>query len=239
MKKGSDHAIERLSGRLGHVFSDPEKLERALTHASARASKQVTRDNERLEFLGDRVLGLCVAELLLESFPDEEEGDLARRFNRLVRKETCAEIADEDWDLASAMIVSGGDVIGAGRRRTTILGNACEAVLGAIFLDAGFDGARTVIRRFWGARLMSAANVPRDAKTALQEWVQERTRTLPRYRVEDRTGPDHAPRFVIRVEVEGLDPTVGEGTSKRIAEQAAAEAMLRREGIWDRDDDGG
>jgi ribonuclease-3 len=228
----SEKSRQLLSERLGYIFSDPAILRRALTHASARAAKKIKRDNERLEFLGDRVLGLCIAELLMKAFPDEEEGDLARRFNRLVRKETCAEIADLDWDLGSAMIMSGGEVISGGRRKITILGNACEAVLGAIYLDGGFDSAREVIARFWGPRLRGAEEAPMDAKTALQEWAQARGLPLPAYVEVKRTGPDHAPHFVIRAEVEGYQPASGEGANKRLAEQAAARAWLTREGVW-------
>jgi ribonuclease-3 len=224
--------LDTLNRRIGYNFSDTAMLRRALTHSSARAARHVSRDNERLEFLGDRVLGLCVAEMLMEQFPEADEGELARRFNRLVRKETCANIAQEEWDLGRAMIMSGGEAVSGGRRKTTILGNACEALLGAIYLDGGFEATRAVIRRFWQPLLLEADTVPMDAKTALQEWAQGQGLPLPAYVETERAGPDHAPRFVIRVEVEGVEPALGEGSSKRQAEQAAARGMLVREGIW-------
>lgn len=230
---GAGKSLKPLAGRLGHAFSDPAILRRALTHSSARTAKSAARDNERLEFLGDRVLGLCVAEMLMQAFPEEAEGDLARRFNRLVRKEMCAAIADEDWRLGGSMVMSGGEALSGGRRKVTILGNACEAVLGAIYLDGGYEAARDVVRRFWEPRLREAEDVPADAKTALQEWAQGRGFALPLYLVTERKGPDHAPEFEVRVEVEGRDAAFGSGASKRMAEQDAAQAMLVREKVWE------
>ncbi len=223
---------QALAERLGHDFRDTALLRRALTHSSAKTSKKVSRDNERLEFLGDRVLGLCIAELLMEAFPEASEGDLARWLNRLVRRETCAMIADEALDLGAYMIMGRGQTLSDGRRRQTILGNACEAMLGAIFLDGGFDAARGVIRRFWGPYIEERDSVPVDAKTALQEWAQGRGLSVPQYRERARSGPDHAPHFVTTVKVEGCEPARGEGRSKRIAEQDAARALLVREGVW-------
>lgn len=229
---GSGKSFSPLIERLGYAFSDPALLRRAITHSSARASKAVARDNERLEFLGDRVLGLCVAEMLMETFPEEDEGDLARRFNRLVRKETCAAVADEDWQLGGSMILSGGEALSGGRRKITILGNACESLLGAVYLDGGFDAARGVVRRFWEPRLLETDTVPPDPKTALQEWAQGKGLGLPNYVVTERKGPDHAPLFEVRVEIEGREAAVGAGASKRMAEQEAAQAMLVKEKIW-------
>lgn len=229
---GSENPLERLMRRLGYAFSDPALLRRALTHSSARASRSDALHNERLEFLGDRVLGLCVAEMLMQFFPEEAEGELARRFNRLVRKEMCATIADEDWELGGSMIMSGGEALSGGRRKITILGNACEAVLGAIYLDGGHAAAREVVRRYWEPRMREAEAAPTDAKTALQEWAQGRGLPLPSYGVTERKGPDHAPVFEVRVAVEGLEATVGSGASKRMAEQDAAQKMLIRENVW-------
>lgn len=226
--------FDTLTETLGYLFTDPKLLRLALTHSSARARRKNARDNERLEFLGDRVLGLCIAELLCEEFPDADEGGLALRFNTLVRKETCAAVADDHWDLGQHVIMSGGEAISGGRRKLTILGNACEAVLGAIFLDGGYDEACQVIRRFWGPRLLGGEAVPTDAKTELQEWAQGRGLALPRYSEVSRSGPDHDPYFAVEVRVDGLEPSRGEGPNKRLAEQAAAGAMLVREGIWSR-----
>ncbi len=232
MAPGSAKTLATLAARIGHTFSDLGLLRHALTHSSVRTKGRTSKDNEKLEFLGDRVLGLCVAEMLMQEYPEASEGELAPRLNRLVRKEMCASIADDDWELGGSMIMSGSEDMSGGRAKMTILGNACEAVLGAIYLDGGFDAARDVIGRFWRPRLLGDDTIPLDAKTALQQWAQGRGLALPRYVESDRAGPDHAPSFAIRVEVEGLEPAQGEGPSKQIAEQAAADALLRREGIW-------
>lgn len=229
----ADSRSDVLENRLGYEFRDASLLRVALTHSSARVATPGTADNERLEFLGDRVLGLAVAELLSERFPDASEGELARRFNRLVRKETCAAVA-LDLELGRHVVMSGGEADSGGRRKTTILGNACEALLGAIFLDSGFDAARRVVRELWSAHLHACEIVSADAKSALQEWAQGRGMPLPRYVEVARHGPDHAPLFVSEVQISGLDPARGEGGNKRLAEQAAASSMLVREGVWDR-----
>ena len=232
MNDTSQRKLSELETRLGHSFQEPELLRRALTHSSARIAAPKTHDNERLEFLGDRVLGLAVAALLCEQFPDAPEGELARRFNRLVRKETCAEVALE-MEIGRYMLMSGGESDSGGRAKTTILGDACEAVLGAVFLDGGYEAARDVIHKFWSEKLSEQDHVPTDAKSALQEWAQGRGMPLPQYVEIDRSGPDHAPQFVAEVLIDGLSPGRGEGPSKRVAEQAAASAVLVREGIWD------
>lgn len=231
MSRVKAKSFETLTERLGHAFSNPELLRRALTHSSARNRKPSSHDYEQLEFLGDRVLGLVISEMLIESFPDAREGDLARRFNRLVRKETCAEVAEE-IQLGDFVIMSASEAESGGRGKQTILGDACEAVLGAVFRDAGYDAARTVIRRFWSPRLYDNTVPLRDAKSALQEWAQGRGLALPIYSETARKGPDHAPRFTTSVEVEGLEPATGEGASKRAAEQSAAAAILVRQGVW-------
>ena len=224
-------ALKDLCARLGHDFSDPALLKVALTHASARAGARPQEDNERLEFLGDRVLGLAVAELLADSFPKAREGELARWFNHLVRAETCAEIAQE-WELGAFILMSGGEAGSGGRSKKTILANACEAVLGAIFADGGYDPARAVVRRFWKPQLDMLELAALDAKSLLQEWAQGRRLPLPRYLEVAREGPDHAPRFTAEVQIDGVAPERGTGANKRAAEQAAALAMLVREGVW-------
>ncbi len=234
MTKKSGKSLDALSGKLGHEFNDANLLLRALTHSSARTRGAKTHDYERLEFLGDRVLGLVIAEILLDRYPEDQEGDLAQRFNRLVRKETCAEIA-EALKLGDHVIMSASEAGSGGRGKLTILGDACEAVLGAVFLDAGYDAARSVIRALWDDKVNDNSAPLRDAKSALQEWAQGRGLDLPRYIDISRQGPDHAPIFITRVEVQKCEPTEGEGPSKRIAEQAAASAMLVREGIWKND----
>lgn len=231
MAKRRTSDLSQLSARLGHDFADPSLLKLALTHASARPDSKPNEDNERLEFLGDRVLGLAVAELLTTRFAEESEGVLARWFNHLVRTETCAEIG-QSWNLGDFIIMSGGEAGSGGRAKKTILANACEAVLGAIFADAGYAVARRLIHRDWEPYLGELQEAAPDAKSVLQEWAQGRQLPLPRYLEIAREGPDHAPRFTTEVQVEGVAPERGEGANKRQAEQAAAFAMLVREGVW-------
>lgn len=233
----TDSGIEMLAARLDYDFNDPQLLRTSLTHSSARVAHPEIEDNERLEFLGDRVLGLAIAELLAEQFPSADTGEMARRFNRLVRKETCAEIA-RALELGTYVIMSEGEAESGGRSKTTILGNTCEAVLGAVCIDGGYEPARSMIRRLWAPHLGATESSLTDAKSALQEWAQGRGLPLPRYREVARKGPDHAPHFTSHVEIEGLDPESGDGSSKRAAEQAAASAMLLREGVWEKLPDG-
>lgn len=230
MPKKRDTALAQLSERIGHAFKNVSLLDLALTHASARPLSGAQVDNERLEFLGDRVLGLAIAELIIERFPDASEGELARRYNNLVRAETCAEIALR-WGLGGFILMSGGEAESGGRTKKTILANACEAVLGALFTDGGYDAARAAVQRFW-AEEIGGLECAGDAKSVLQEWAQGQRLPLPRYVEVAREGPDHAPRFTAEVQIDGVAPERGEGASKRAAEQAAALAILRREGLW-------
>lgn len=227
----------RLSARLGHKFSDPALLKLALTHASARPGSMPNEDNERLEFLGDRVLGLAMAELLIARFPKADEGELARWFNHLVRAETCAEVA-QSWALGDYILMSSGEAASGGRRKKTILANTCEAILGAILTDAGYEVARAVVNRDWEPHFGDLELAAPDAKSVLQEWAQGKGLPLPRYVEIAREGPDHAPRFTTEVQVEGMAPERGQGDNKRQAEQAAALAMLVREGVWSSPADG-
>jgi ribonuclease-3 len=229
--KRRDTALQQFFERLGFAFKESELVELALTHASARPSLKPNEDNERLEFLGDRVLGLAIAELLTQTFPEASEGELARRYNQLVRAETCAEIAKE-WELGQLILMSGGEAESGGRSKKTILANACEAVLGAIFCEAGYQAARDVVFRFWASELASLDLALPDAKSILQEWAQGRRLSLPRYVEIAREGPDHKPRFTAEVQIDGVAPERGHGANKRAAEQAAALAMLLREGVW-------
>ena len=226
-----DTVLTQLFERLGYAFKNRSLIELALTHASARPSLKPNEDNERLEFLGDRILGLAIAELLTASFPDASEGELARRFNQLVRAETCAEVA-QDWELGKLILMSGGEADSGGRGKKTILANACEAVLGAIFIEGGYQAARDVVFRFWATELASLDLALPDAKSILQEWAQGRRLSLPRYVEIAREGPDHKPRFTTEVQIDGVAPERGHGANKRAAEQAAALAMLLREGVW-------
>jgi ribonuclease-3 len=220
--------LAELEDRIGHVFTDRELLTRALTHTSKATGRNGSY--QRLEFLGDRVLGLAVAEGLYAALPDADEGDLSRQLAGLVRRETCAGIA-ADWGVGPHLILGQGEVMGGGRRNPTILADVCEAILGAIYLDAGFSTARAIVEAHF--RPAEPGNAPRgrDAKSTLQEWAMSRSLPIPTYAVVERKGPDHAPHFRMAVQVEGLEPGYGEGASKRVAEQAAAGALIAREGI--------
>lgn len=219
-----------LEKKLGYKFKRQDLLERALTHASVRGGKKGRVDNERLEFIGDRVLGLAIVEALNEDFPDANEGEMARRYNRLVRGETCAKVARE-LGLGTHLILSDSEAESGGRNKETILADAVEAVLGAVFVDNGFEKARAVVRRLWAASQDHKPDAAADAKSALQEWAQGNGLSLPQYVEVSRKGPDHAPRFTSEVRISGKEPARGEGTSKRAAEQAAATALLTREGV--------
>ena len=222
-----------LEAALGYAFTDKALIEQALTHASVRTGRRPQPpDNERLEFLGDRVLGLVAAELLIELYPEESEGDLARRFNRLVRGDTCAAVARK-LGIGPELVLSTSENDSGGREKSTILADAIEAILGAVFLEAGFAKARDVVRRLWTPLLdrQPDASVV-DPKSTLQEWAQGNGLALPEYVVISRVGPDHQPHFTAEVRITGRQPSRGEGASKRSAEQAAARAMLVQEGLW-------
>jgi ribonuclease-3 len=233
MKPGGDAASTALERRIGHEFANRELLLTALTHASAVGdfAAPVKDSYQRLEFLGDRVLALVVSEMLLEAFPRAPEGELARRLTGLVRNETCAEVA-LSLDLGQAIRLGGGEAQSGGRQKAAILGDVCEAVIGAVHLDGGVDTARRFIASNWGERMLNWRGPLRDAKTTLQEWVQSRGLPTPIYRIVDRSGPDHAPVFAVEVAVENASPARGEGRSRRDAEQDAATVLLRREGVW-------
>lgn len=214
----------------GYVFHDSKLAQRALTHSSVENS---SRGNyERLEFLGDRVLGLVIAELLCALFPDVPEGVLSARLNMLVNAEVCAEIAVETG--LSAFVVMSADMKhGSARRLVNIYADVMEALIAALYVEGGLEAARRFITRYWSERARDSALQRRDAKTELQEWAhKQKAGDLPYYRVVKREGPDHDPVFEMEVRVSGFAPAGGKGSSKRQAEQAAAEAMLRREKIW-------
>lgn len=224
--------IRRLQSALGYTYQSRDLMEQALTHASVRGGGGRRRaDNERLEFIGDRVLALSIATRLAELNPDASEGQLARLFNRLVRGETCAMVA-RAIGVGPCLILSDSEAESGGRDKETILADAMEALLAAIFLEAGFERARDVVLALWAEHMDDVPAVVADAKSALQEWAQSQGMPLPDYTEESRTGPDHAPRFVTRVTLAGGIAAVGEGPSKRQAEQAAASAMLQNQGIW-------
>lgn len=217
--------LKAFEERLGHRFAQPALLVRAVTHSSMASATR--DDNQRLEFLGDRVLGLVMAEALLERDPAAEEGLLAPRFNALVRKEACADVARE-IDLGAVLKLGRSEMLSGGRRKLALLGDAMEAVIAAVYRDAGFEVAKAVVLRLWGSRIDKVKDDARDAKTALQEWAQARGLPPPAYVETARTGPDHAPHFTIEARLENGDRESAQAGSKRQAEQAAAKALLAR-----------
>jgi len=221
-----------LAAGIGHAFARAELLAEALTHRSAldrqpELKATFPNGNERLEFLGDRVLSLAMSDLLLRRFPHEREGELARRHAALVKALTLVEIAEE-IGIARYIRLGDSEKAADGRVKPTILADAVEALLGAVFLDAGFDKASASVARLWGRRVDEHLSAPRDAKTTLQEWAQARRLPLPDYREVGREGPPHAPVFVVDVTVKGHEPGRGRGGSKREAERLAATALLER-----------
>lgn len=219
--------LHRLEAVIGYHFADRALLEEALTHVSHAGPGGPSY--QRLEFLGDRVLGLAVSTMLFETFPEATEGELSKRLADLVRKETCAEIA-RNWSLGDDLRLGEGERRSGAKKRDAMLGDACEALIGAVYRDGGMLAADRVIRAAWQARMHAPRMVPKDAKTTLQEVVQASGLPLPGYRDIGRKGPDHAPEFSVEVTVSGYPPAVGHGPSKRVAERAAAETWLIREG---------
>ena len=215
--------LKDFQNRLGYQFSDPTWLQVALTHASL--SSATRSDNERLEFLGDRVLGLVMAQALLDADGNAKEGQLAPRYNALVRKETCADVA-RDIALGDVLKLGRSEMVSGGRRKKALLGDAIEAVIAAVYRDGGFDAAQDMILRLWGDRIINVKADARDPKTALQEWVQARKGKPPKYVEVGRSGPDHAPEFEIEVQLQWGQTARAKAGSKRIAEQTAAQAML-------------
>lgn len=224
-------AAEALERRIGHVFADRDLLDRALTHASVGDGARKVRHNERLEFLGDRVLNLLAAERLLSLDPEAKEGVLSPRLAALVNGKACARVARR-IGLAQALRLSGSaSKIGA-RESDGVLGDACEALMAALYIDGGLETARAFFLDAW-AEEFADPDTPRgkDAKTQLQEWAQARGLPLPRYEVVKRTGPDHAPVFTVAVHIEGFPAEDAQGKSRQDAEKSAAQQMLmKREG---------
>lgn len=221
-----------LEERIGYQFSDKAMLERALTHISALSGGPQKRSEsyQRLEFLGDHVLGLVISDMLFRAFPKANEGELSRRLSDLVRKETCAEVA-KAMDLGPALKLGNSESHAGGRLRTTILADACEGLVGAVFVDGGYAAAEALVGKFWQERMLKPLRPLRDPKTMLQEWAQGRGLPTPAYRELARTGPHHDPEFRVAVVLPDRPPAEGMGSSKRAAEQAAAAAMLTRVGV--------
>jgi ribonuclease III len=220
-----------LEDRIGYRFKDGAQLDCALTHISAlKGARNRAGSYQRLEFLGDHVLGLVISDMLYRSYPKADEGELSRRLADLVRKETCAEIA-RTIDLGPAIRVGASEANAGARSRLAILADVCEAVIGAVYLDGGYKAAEELVERLWQARMQATVQPLRDPKTVLQEWAQARGLPTPAYREIARSGPDHDPEFRVSVQLPAFAPAEGLGRSKRAAEQAAASAMLVREGV--------
>ena len=225
--------VAALAAALGHEFDRPELLVEALTHPSAlpqargraRHRDGPQRSYERLEFLGDRVLGLVVADLLWRRFADEPEGDLTRRHTHLVRREALARVA-LSIGLGTYLILSPAEALAGAADNPAILADVCEAVIAAIFLDGGFDKAAEFVRRRWQPLVETMTEPPRDPKTSLQEWAQARGLALPSYMLVETSGPDHAPRFTVAAKVAGFEPAAATASSKRQAEAQAAAMLL-------------
>jgi ribonuclease-3 len=219
--------FERISQRLAYTFSDHALLRRALTHASSARQRA---DYERLEFLGDRVLGLVIAEELYRRNPNHAEGQLAARFSVLVRGETCADVAREAG-LSEHVRMGRRESAEGIHLKVSVLGDVMEALIAAVYLDGGLAAVRRVVLRLWEPFIQSKALNRKDSKTFLQEWALANALTIPGYRVLSQEGPHHAPNFAVEVQVHGRPGAVGQGSTKRAAEQAAATAFLEREGI--------
>jgi ribonuclease-3 len=217
--------FEACQEAIGYRFKDEKLLNRAMTHRSAAQGRAVEWSNERLEFLGDRVLGLVIVETLMERFPTLREGELAPRLNAMVSRDACAVVGAE-LGLGQFLIVDRSERATGGAEKRSLLANAAEAVIGAIYTDGGLEKSRKFILKAWAKLLKSTMEKPRDPKSALQEWAQGEGLATPTYRHDAREGPDHAPVFTATVLVDGREPASGTGASKQHAERAAAKAML-------------
>jgi ribonuclease-3 len=220
--------LDPLERSIGHKFKNQDLANLALTHVSAANARHATY--QRLEFLGDRVLGLVVADMLYAAFPGAEEGELSRRLADLVRRESCAEVALE-WGAEAFLRLGEGERQAGASNKAAILSDICESLIGAVFLDAGYEAAKAVVRQAFEPRMRSPRRPLRDPKTTLQEWAQARGLEAPLYREIARSGPHHAPEFTMSVKVAGFDAVEAKGLSKRGAEQAAAASFIAREGI--------
>ena len=219
-KTERDIALTVFQGRLGYYFSNPDNLDRAWTHSS-----KGIENYERLEFLGDRVLGLVIAEILYRCFPFEKEGSLARRHSALACTETLAKIA-RDLDIPGIVNASSAELASGGNKQDNLLADCMGAIIGAIFIDRGYIPCQEVITSLWGDRIYTLSQPPVDSKTALQEWAQARGLPIPVYEIIERSGPDHAPQFKIRVTLQGIEPVEAIGGTRRAAEKQVAQVML-------------
>ncbi len=237
-KAAAKPAHAAVEARIGHTFADPDLLTTAFTHVSALKSQRKRTDSyQRLEFLGDHVLGLIVSDMLYRAFPNADEGELSKRLAELVRKESCADIA-KSLGLADDIKLGAVGASAGARLRKSVLGDVCEAVIGAIYLDGGYVAAAEFVARNWTERMQKPRRPLRDPKTVLQEWAQGKGLPTPVYREVERTGPHHDPQFRVAVDLPGLAPAEGIGGSKRAAEKVAASVMIEREGVSGGGNDG-
>jgi ribonuclease III len=241
-KVSAKAATAALEARIGHKFADPMLLTTAFTHVSALKPTRKKGDKrgdsyQRLEFLGDHVLGLIVSDMLYRAFPNADEGELSKRLADLVRKESCADVA-KSLGLVDDIKLGQVGALASARLRKSVLGDICEAVIGAVFLDGGYPAAALFVERNWTERMRKPRRPLRDPKTVLQEWAQAKRLPTPVYREIERTGPHHDPQFRVAVDLPGLVPAEGLGGSKRDAEKAAASAMIAREGVGGGSNDG-
>jgi ribonuclease-3 len=226
-------ALNSIESRIGHKFAKRTLLATAFTHVSAlNPAKRHRADSyQRMEFLGDHVLGLVVSDMLYQAFPRADEGELSKRLADLVRKETCADVAKSLGLAEDIKLGAVGKPSAEARLRESVLGDICEAVIGAIYIDGGYPAASAFVEKHWTERMHKHRRPMRDAKTALQEWAQSKGLPTPVYREVERTGPHHDPQFRVAVDLPGLAPAEGVGGSKRAAEKVAASAMIEREGV--------
>ena len=237
-KSSAKSATLAIETRIGHKFADANLLITAITHVSAlKPSRKRGESYQRLEFLGDHVLGLIVSDMLYRSFPSADEGELSKRLADLVRKESCADVAKSLGLADDIKLGAVGAGVGA-RLRKSVLGDICEAVIGAVFLDGGYAAAQEFVERNWTERMKKPRQPLRDPKTVLQEWAQGKGLPTPVYREVERTGPHHDPQFRVAVDLPGLASAEGIGGSKRAAEKVAASVMIEREGVAGGSNDG-
>jgi ribonuclease III len=232
MAKRASPDLSELEKNIQYRFTQKSLLLCALTHISALSTQESRNGSyQRLEFLGDRVLGLSISALLIQTFPDAPEGELSRRLAALVRKETCTDVA-KNWQVGLHLRLGVGELQSGGRKKAAILADVCEAIVGAVFLDGGFEAAKKVVEHGFKTLLHQPHQRLKDAKTTLQEWAQAQGYKVPTYHLVARKGADHAPTFSYRVHLEGMEDAVGEGKSRALAEQNAAENFMRREKLW-------
>ena len=231
-RKTLQRKAQNVEEQIGHVFADQSLLTTALTHVSAlKNPAERARSYQRLEFLGDHVLGLIVSDMLFRTYPNADEGELSKRLADLVRRETCAEVAKNMGLLDAIKLGAVGAADASDRLRHSVLGDICEAVIGAVYLDGGYPAAQKMVESAWGERLRKPMRALRDPKTVLQEWAQGKGLPTPTYREVERTGPHHDPKFRVAVELPGMQAAEGLGGTKRAAEKAAALSLLKREGV--------